>query len=476
MESFHVQSGLEPYTGPWTFREAAHLLRRTTFGPNREQINRAVEQGLEATVEQLFAETDPPDPPINYYEADDPQVPIGATWINATFQYSKIANQLISRRRSLEAWIIGLMLREGVSIREKLTLFWHNHFTMNQIADLRFLYRHFTLLRNYAWGNCRELVKEVSIDPAMLRLLNGRDNTKGVPNENYARELLELYSIGKGPLAGPGDYTNYTEDDVREVARVLTGWRDFGFTIESEDGSIGSVFRPWSHDEGLKVLSHRFDYAQIPNMGEEEVPFLIDIIFQKPATARFICRKLYQWFIYYKIDEEIEVNVIEPMAQILQANDYEVKPALQALLSSEHFFANQNMGAMIKHPYDFIMSVVKPLGVKIAGRIDQQYDSWYTLFSAAKQMQMEYFFIPEVAGWLAYYRQPLYYRNWINANTLPVRMDLINRLVRGGISPFGGNGERMRIDVLGIVSNLSNPLDPNVLIEDLAVLLLPKEW
>lgn len=437
-------------------------------------MEQSAEQGLDATLDQLFAELPPADPPINYNAGGDPEVPIGATWVTAPYRQPILNDQLGYRMRSLRGWMMGRMLNEGMSIREKLTLFWHNHFTMQSVLDPKFLYRHYRLLQDHAWGNFRELVKEVTIDPAMLILLNGNRNTKHSPNENYARELLELYSIGKGPLAGPGDYTNYTEQDVREVARILTGWMDFGFTTSTEDGSLGSVFVSSRHDEGVKVLSHRFDNAEIPDRGEREVEYLINLIFQKPATARFISRKLYQWFIYYKTDDEIEANVIEPMAQILIDNDYEIKPALRALLRSEHFYASQNIGAMIKHPYDYIMSIFKPLGVEISGQVDEAYNSWYRLFSLARPMQMEYFSIPEVAGWLAYYRQPLYYRNWINANTLPPRLDLINALTGNGVFPFGGNSRPMVIDVLAIVAGLDDPLDPNALIEDLGALLFPK--
>lgn len=223
-----LTTGLIPYTGPWTFELAAHLLRRTTYGPTLTNIKWALDQGLEATVEKLFEEIPLPDPPVNAFYPGDPNVPIGETWIEEPY-FNNILNEQASYRfRSVTSWTFGLMWQEGISIREKLTLFWHNHVPVNAVEDPKFLYRYGALLRSYAWGNFRDLMKDITIDPAMLRYLNGFQNQKEAPNENYARELLELFTIGKGPLAAPGDYTNYNEQDVQAMARVLSGWTVLG--------------------------------------------------------------------------------------------------------------------------------------------------------------------------------------------------------------------------------------------------------
>lgn len=289
---FAVTTSLAPYDGPWGIEQAAHLLRRTSFGPPYRLFKEAVEKGLEATVNELFSDRPQPGPPINYYFENDPNVPVGATWIDAP--YSLSTNLRTYRFNSLRGWTILQMMEEGISIREKLTLFWHNHFAINNINDPRYLYKYIALMRVNAWGNFRELAKAVTIDPAMLRFLNGNQNTRNAPNENYARELLELFTIGKGDLAGPGDYTNYTEEDIREMARVLTGWRDQGFNTINADLKVDSFFRPFQHDTGIKRLSFRFDETEIGNMGDQEYVHLIDIIFQKEEVARHICRKLYR--------------------------------------------------------------------------------------------------------------------------------------------------------------------------------------
>ena len=466
-----LNAGLDPYTGPWEFAQAAHLLRRSTFGPTYSQIKEAVAQGLDTTIAQLFEELPMPAPPVYYDTNNDPNAGLGEPWVETV--YPTGMNVRGNRRRSLRAWAIGLLVNEGVSIREQLTLFWHNHFAVYDAGDPRFMYRHINLLRTYAWGNFRDLIKEVTIDPSMLRFLNGNQNTKNAPNENYARELLELFTIGKGPLAGPGDYTNYTEHDILEIAKVLTGWRDRGHNTTNPDISIEAYFTPNRHDTSTKVLSPRFDQIEIANQGNQEYLTLIDIIFQKVEVARFICRKLYRWFVFYTIDDATEIDVIEPMAQILIDNDFEIKPALQALLSSEHFYNVLNVGPMIKNPIDFTIFLLKQFEVNMPDGSDLEvlYKGWLNQFNKISPMDMEYFRPPNVAGWKAYYQEPLYYRSWINATTLPVRMTYTDKMTANG---YNSAGFRIKIEPLKFIQTLDNPFDPNAVIEEISALLFPQ--
>ncbi|MBK6621318.1 MAG: DUF1800 domain-containing protein [Saprospirales bacterium] len=467
-----VVTTLNPYTGPWTFEQAAHLLRRTMYGPSYQQIKSAVDNGMYFTLGSLFEELPLPAPPVNGYYTEDPNVPVGETWVEAV--YTNVTEETSYRFRSLTAWTVALMWEEGVHIREKLTLFWHNHFPNASVEDPKFQYRYIATLRNRAWGNFRDLTKEITIDPAMLIYLNGNQNKKEAPNENYGRELLELFTIGKGPLAGPGDYTHYNEQDVQQFARVLSGWRDFGFTNESPDGTFGSFFNPDRHDDGVKNLSFHFNNEVITNMNEQEYTHLIDIVFQQPEVARFICRKLYRWFLFHEIDANIEASIIEPMAQILIANDYEIKPALLALLASEHFYDVQFKGLLIKNPYDHLLSVLKTFDVQVSTPLDQKQDSLYRIWQLTKSLQLSYFTVPEVAGWQAYYREPLYYRNWLNSSTLPLRLDYSDEAVSSGLSAYQGNGEDMLVDVLKILGTLDAPDDPNSVVDELVLIMFPK--
>lgn len=465
---------LAPYAGTWKFEQAAHLLRRAMFGPTYAQIKDATTKGMNATIDLLFKDLAMPEPPVNHNYATDPNVPIGSTWVNAPYTNDPNANNVRTyRNQSLRAWTMGLLLNEGVSLREKMTLFWHNHFAINtmNINDPKFLYTYATTLRTYAWGNFRDLVKAITVDPAMLRMLNGNQNTKVAPNENYARELMELFTLGKGDLAGPGDYTTFTEQDVLAMAKVLTGWRDRGHYSNNPAVTVGSFFTPNLHDTSTKQLSHRFNNVTVPNTGDQEYKQLVDIIFQKAEVAKFISRKLYRWFVYYEIDAATEQSVIAPMAQLLIDNNYNIKPALQALLKSDHFYNILNVGPMIKHPLDFLLSGIKPTQVAFPTDLTNKYNAWLGIFRLSPVMQMEYYNLPDVAGWKAYYQEPAFYRIWINASTLPPRMTYTNTLIGNG---YNYNNFRVKIDVLKFVKTIDNPYDPNQVVAEFAKILMPQ--
>jgi uncharacterized protein (DUF1800 family) len=465
-------AGLDPYNGPWTAYTAAHLLRRTTFGPTRPEVDQALSLGMEGTIQKLFESQPLPEPPINHFFTNDPNVPIGETWINAP--YDAVVNYRAYRFQSLQAWTVSLMLNGGMSIREKMTLFWHNHFVTSRVEvnDPKFLYVYITLLRSFATGNFRELTKRITVDPSMLRYLNGDQNTRNNPNENYARELLELFTIGKGPLVGPGDYTNYTEDDILAMARVLTGWITTGYNTQNPAIMVGSDYRNNRHDLQVKTLSHRFDEVAIPNMGDQEYAHLVDIIFTKEECARFIARKLYRWFVYYEIDPLIEETVIQPMAQIILDHDYEIAPALQALLGSTHFYEDCIRGVMIKHPVDFAMSMLRQSGWSAPGNFNIQYRYWNLAFPSFGLMQMAYYDPPSVAGWKAWYQEPAWYQSWLNSVTLPIRSNLAVTMINTGLK--FGNNPAAPLPVLAWVATLPDPLEPEAVIDGFAELLFPR--
>lgn len=460
-----IRGSLNPYIGEWNQHTARHLLKRAMIAPTANQIAEAVVDGLALTIEKLLTPSPAPDLPINYNEQNDPNVPIGSSWVNAP-----IVPNLNYPHRSIRAWQLSLFLSEGVSITEKMTLFWHNHFVAANANHAKLTYQYITLLRNNALGNFRTLVEEATVNPLMLDYLNGNENNKNAPNENYARELLELFTIGKGILAGPGDYTNYTETDIKEIARSLTGWViDYG-NLQAAGPIPPAIFRPNRHDTGSKTLSHRFGNAVIPNLADQEYKTVIDIILQQDEVSRFMARNLYRWFVYYNIDAEIESSVIEPLAEIIRQENYEIRPALLALLSSEHFYHENAIGAMIKSPVDFTASVIKPFKVVIDFNLNQTYQLWLALHGLNTALQQDVYTPPDVAGWKAYYQEPIFYRNWINSVTLTIRRALTDGMASGQIDVF------MRpwgIDVLKVVSEIPNATDPNQMIQGLVDLLMP---
>jgi uncharacterized protein (DUF1800 family) len=454
-----ILGSLDPFRGPWTEDTAKHLLFRTTYGPTIQEIEQLQELGLEESIAALM--TDPPevDLPINYNYQLDPTTPVGQSWISSP---SPQGTQNY-RRRSLRAWLLGIMINQGQTVHEKMTLFWHNHFVTADIQIPKFEYQYIELLRKHALGNFREMTKAITVNPAMLFYLNGNQNTKNAPNENYARELFELFTVGKGPLAGPGDYSTFTEDDVREAAKALTGWKI------NYNRLLGDLPKPLFinalHDSGTKQLSHHFDSTIISNGGEEEYANLIDVIFESGKPAYFLARKLYRWFVYYHIDETIEQNVIEPLAQVILDNNYEIKPALTALFSSEHFYDVNSIGCQIKSPADFVIDLVKQFELTSPEQIEEKYRFWYLYFEGIALIQMEILSPPSVAGWQAYYQGPSYNRIWINSVTLPIRLAYTDLFSTFGI---GEGNRRLQIDVFRLISELPNPLNPNEMIRDLA--------
>ncbi len=475
---------LTPYSGPWTIRESAHLLRRTTFGPNQEMIAEALEKGLSNTVNELFEKVAPTEPPLRYTldEPDpntaiyavlhDPNVPFGETWVNEPPVINTgdpvFDQQLVNtRRNSAYAWITLNQYREELNLMPKLWMFWHNHFVVSDFVLPLELYQYSNLIEQYAKGDFKALTKAMTINVSMLRYLNGHENHKDAPNENYARELLELFTVGKGELAGPGDYTTFTEEDVQAMARVLTGWR---IDLSVIDTDLVSVFRPDRHDVGEKSLSHRFNNVTISDQGANEYAELVDIIFQQDEVSKNICRKLYRYFLNYEIDDDIENKIIIPMAQILRDNDYNIEPALKTLLLSEHFFGEEVIGCMIKNPVDFILSATKGLNLVMSGNIPADYFFALVFYVFEAELDMQVYFHPDVAGWKAYYQAPQFYRNWINTYYLPKRNQTSTSITAGGPVPFNGNIAQIPqlINVIEYVSTIPNATDPNELIYGIA--------
>ncbi|MDF1696281.1 MAG: DUF1800 domain-containing protein [Saprospiraceae bacterium] len=456
-------SSLTPYSGPWTFAEVAHLLRRTTFGPSYTTIKEVEALGMEATVDQLLSVLPMPDPPINFNFQNDPTTPIGESWVNKPLD-NTIPNLNTSRNVSLRAWTIGLMNEQGLNIREKLVLFWHNHFVTAAITNSTFNFDYMDILRRNALGNFRTMTEEITVCSSMLLYLNGNENTRQAPNENYSRELLELFTIGKGEAAGPGDYTNYTEDDVVALAKALTGWRS-----RNIDGVENSAFVPNRHDTSDKQLSPRFNNVVISNEDEEEYKTVIDIILQQEETARFISRRLHIWFVGSNIDDSVESNVIEPMAALIRDNNYEIKPALEALFKSEYFYQESIRGCMVNHPIDFTFKLMNTFNINLSNNELLNYRVWSAIFRSLINMDMEIMGHPSVAGWKAFYQAPQYYDIWANSVSLPIRESLVDQFLSG----FNVGQLRVKIDVLTETEKIENESEPNDLINGLATTIFP---
>ena len=455
-----------PYTGTFDRSHAGHLLRRTLFGPTLREIDRAVEVGMEATINRLFSKTAPPAPPLNHFFRGDWNVPVGQTWVDQPFIPGVNLHQY--REPSLRAWYWQSLMERGVSIEEKMTLFWINHFGVDDSSEQRAHYDFIRLLRKRATGNFRQLIKEVTVHPAMLHFLDGRTSYLDNPNENFARELIELFSVQKGKPGSP----TYTEKDVQEIARIMTGWRVRRFW-GTEQGSVESYFQADWHDSGTKQLSHHFGNAVITNRGDREYAHLIDIIFRHPHTARSICRDLYRYFAHYEITDRTERELIEPLAQLLVASNYELKPVIKALLASRHFYSPDVRGAMVKNPYEFLLSMVRPVGGyrHLNLGLRAHYDLMVEHHKRGKLLSMDFVNPPSVSGWRAYYHAPRYHRHWITTVTLLLRAEMSDELCRRG---YWSQGKDRLLDLLGFLATLTDPYDVNAVIDDISTIFLPR--
>lgn len=450
-----TSSGIQPFTGAWTELEIIHLLKRTLFGVAPATFNAFKGMSMQQALDTLLTPQAIPQPPVNNYGVDDTGVAPGAVWVTAP-----MGDEMLEKKRiaSYKAWWTGQMINQQQSIHEKMVLFWHNHFVTEttMVNDSRFIYQYNLTLRQHALGNFKDLTKAITLDPAMLVYLNGYLNSKGAADENYARELHELFTVGKGPDS------HYTENDVRATARVLTGYRVDRTTITSK-------FDTTQHDLGNKEFSSFYQNKVISGKtgpdGMTELDDLLKIIFAQPEVSKFICRKLYRFFVYYDIDAATEANVITPLAEIFRTSGFDIKVTLNALLSSEHFFDPLNMACLIKSPADFCIGICREYNITFPTNYTDLYNSWLVVHSRAANMLQNFGDPPLVAGWDAYYQEPAFHELWINTDTLPKR----NKLSDGLISNNGVNG--LRIDVLAYASRLPAPADPVALIHDALNLL-----
>lgn len=420
----------EPYAGPFGRAEAAHLLHRTVIGATWEEIENAASQGLDATIDQLLTSPFAPIPPGPWATEPLPDV---TGWSQAMID-SLIA-VYNERGVVLRGWWPHVMVHAGPRLTETMTHFWHDHFatSMEKVFYPQSMYVQNRLLRQQALGNFKELTLAVSLDPAMLLWLDNQYNYEGYLNENFARELLELFTLGVG---------HYTQEDIVETARAFTGYVTF-------DG-VTSTFVPQWHDDGIKTI-----LGQTGNWDADDV---IEIVFAEEQCARFLCTKLYRWF----VDEYPDPARIEELAGVLRENDYEMRPVLETMLRSEHFFDPEFRGSLISDGVDHYVGRVRTFGLADqTAFLDSASNQRIWLEFSASAYNHLLLLPPNVAGWPGY-------RTWINSSTLPWRKELSVALVDGQIYGWPMN---MQLDALALGGSLSDPDDPYDLIDDVSLLL-----
>ncbi len=464
------EMSLIPFSGPWTRSEAAHLLRRTMFGPTHQQITAITNLTMTDAVNQLLT-VGSLNPPLAY-DAGETVVAQGQTWVNSVYPSNPVSSQLceMARVKSLTGWLMQNMNYQALDISQKMFFFWHNHFGVSFSSDARETYTFMELLRTNSLGNVKQLVKDVTLNPAMLLFLNGNTNSVQHPNENYARELLELFTIGKGNQIAAGDYSNYTELDVASGAKILSGYVVQGIRSSTLTAAQTLFLNPL-HDTSTKTLSYHFGNATVSNAGAQEYANYIDIIFQQPQVATFLCTELYRFFVNYDITNDVETNVIPELAQTLIANNYEILPVLQELFTSQHFYDVALRGSIIRSPLETVFSMLNSTETQINVNLATDYNIYLNIYYAAANMGLDFINPTSVAGWEAFYLSPAYSRLWINSTTIKFRFDISTGLFIYGI-PI--NGYTLKVDTIPFLNNLSLPSSAIQVIDDICELFIAK--
>jgi hypothetical protein len=313
--------------------------------------------------------------------------------------------------RALTSWWFGEMVATNSPITERLVLFWHNHFTssLRKVKWPQLLYRQNELFWQQALGNFTTLLRTIVTDPAMLMYLDGRANRVCKPNENFARELLELFTLGEGQ--------GYTEKDIREAARAFTGWR-----VRPRDGFAKFILR--RHDDGIKNFLNREDTIK-----ELEI---IAILLQRSRVAEHITEKLWRAFVSYEENKP----VVRQLAQTFRQSGYQIRPLLKGLLLSKEFRDPVNRGTLIKSLVDLIVSVVRLMGIRM--------ENLKCLMRFSKRLGQDLFDPPNVKGWPGG-------TIWITSPTLPARQQLLRRLSRSvEMASRRGTGAKMKMGKSGM--------------------------
>jgi uncharacterized protein (DUF1800 family) len=498
-----VNSGLTPYAGAWTIMEVNHLLRRASYGVKKTDATSLLALTPSAAVDAMFTFTAAPVLPsptplyfntANYADtlgtgtgagtANNPYVTggvaQGADWTASNIIGYPPFGPQYSRRISLEYWQWGVCINDATSIREKMQQFWY-HFIPVGFESVEnsednsgtLINDYMKSLRTNCLGNFKTLIKSIAKTPAMLVYLSNQYSTASAPNENFARELMELFTMGKVPTQ------NYTEPDIIAASKVLSGWRVPSF-ISAYPFAPG--FNATYHNQTNKTFSSFFGNTVINNQaganGANELDIFFEMLFTQQATtiARYICRRLYRFFVYYDIDSNVETKVIEPLADLLITSQWEMLPVVKTLFKSEHFFDLANRGVMIKSPIDYMTGIVRTFNINTntSAGVDKQYFVWRFLQDFSNDsLGQGYGNPPNVAGWKAYYQEPTYYQNWINSETIQKRATLITALLNG-YTPYQ-SGLNLKVNLIQFVQQFQtaagvtpavNMNDPNTLINE----------
>ena len=486
-------ASLNPFVGTLGGQKAAHMLRRATFGPQIQEIQLFSTLTAAAAFQLLITPQIAPALPIDYLSGTD--------WVSPNVKDPNRNSDTLSKFTS--AWWMDSMRLSGGNLTDRMVWFYHTHFPLiiSRVEnEPQLSLDYLRLLRFYALGNYKDLARAICIDNAMLIHLDGKLNVKGNPQENFGREFLELFTVGKGDQVGPDDYTNFTEVDVKALTKVLTGWStDTSYqTIDPitniPTGKVkGNGTMSSQHDVSDKLFSAAFNNTTIQTANviggnttvqsvNDELDDAIDMIFASPHTAKNICRRIYREFVYFDITPEIETNIITPLAATLEQNNFDINSVLQVLFTSEHFYDldsaptdDNNVGAIIKSPVDLIIGTIRLFELDIPDKttdLEDHYDMYGKLVQQLDQQGLDFFEPYDVAGYDAYFQVPHFQRYWISSNYLANRYKFSELLINGFDNSAGTS--LLKLDFLQFVEDkCTDPGNSVLLMQELVEWMIP---
>ncbi|WP_298555342.1 DUF1800 family protein [uncultured Algibacter sp.] len=486
-------ASLSPLSVSLDLRKAKHLLRRATFNYSKEQLEIFVGMSAENAINSLTtgsanALSEPYDP----LPTSSPD----GFWTSSTELPNSFDGQTRKRAMITAWWWYNAM--NQVSLKHKLSFFLHTSFTVGKdsgVGSATYFYDHIRLLDHYALGNIKTLAKKITLDNGMLDYLDNTQNNNTNPNENYAREYLELFTILKGKQIGDGNYTNYTEYDIQQAAKVFSGFKKRAdrSDIDPDTGIPSGYNNYFRHDKTDKTFSSAFGNQIITAATDasdmtRELHDFVDMVFAQEETAKAYARKLYRYFVKSEWDDTIETDIITPLSQILIDNDFEILPAVTTLLASEHFYdaddsdvTDNTIGAIIKSPLQQFSEVCSMFSVSYPNPTTDAlifYNNFFLRFvhnTYFKAAGMELYNPDSVAGYPAYYQEPSFDRIWFSSNTLIGRYKLIESFIIGRNTITPNARIYAELDtVLFAKTKLENPQDPVLLIIEVSNLLYPE--
>lgn len=505
-----INKTLAPYTGEFGDAQKKHLLKRTMVGYASRHLKDLEGLSLDEAVDKIMTFHELGEPVNNYYHDLPPEaykekygvddVNPGEPFIsrpyigrNGNNSFSEFQGQ--ERKDAIYSWMYYSMYAQPTSICWKLFIFLFNLTpTLDFHGIHKMIYSYIHLIYHGSFRNYRDFIYDLTLEPYMLEYLNLQLSQKETPDENYAREVQELFTVGKRP------FSKFTEEDVQQAARVLVGWRSkfWDENAMSEGWEPVIEFQPWNHDTSNKQFSEFYGNKLILGRegeeGAEELGEFIDMIFETDEVAIYLSRRLFQFFVYPVLSDYIEENIIQPLAEVMRSNGYNLSETLKVLLKSEYFYSEELQNSMLKAPLDFTLAIYKEFDIENGElwtyRQDEQrdYNSMFaedvsffnqTFFDEdfkrfrlfrnigwnIQNQGMNIFYPPSVSGWPAYYQEPVYDFFWLNSVTIKAKKDFTESTSWVGV--WIEDHVHLRTNFINFINEFNNPESLDNFLEEL---------